>query len=102
MLTKEMLIKWSDNTCTVGWTNIHGYFNSIEMEQIQKAMPEGRFTNTFYANNRNIRDWRAFSNYLYETGRAVESRMGFYFSFPLRGNNHILTLVVAVSRRSRT
>ena len=60
-------VRWSDNTCTVGYTSIHGYFNQTDREFLKSLVPNGEFIPTFYRDPRN---------------QAVASReMPYYFHF---------------------
>ena len=83
---------WSDNTCTVGWTSIHGLFTAEDMGWLASMQPSGHFTPTFYCEGKDkvwarvksrtsgrvvrIEDWPAYM-------RLRPGDHGrFYYSFP--------------------
>jgi flavodoxin len=41
-------VTWSDNTCLVGWTSIHGELTLEDMDWLTEMQPKGHFTATFY------------------------------------------------------
>ncbi len=69
-------VTWSDNTCAVGWTSIHGYFTPCDLEWLLRQVPMGKLTPTFF--NHLPPRW---------TPDTIRDRLGtgarsYYFSFP--------------------
>lgn len=68
-------LKWSDNLCTVGWTNFWCLLDAEGMHYIRSRYPQARFTATWGGHNGRINDPEDLERYHRETGHGVG---GFY------------------------
>lgn len=87
-------LKWSDNLCTVGWSNIHAY--GWTREAIDAALffcPRGHFTVTSYVDGDERRAWADFQRQEKEDFGApvYVIEKGAYFDFPMdNGALHLM------------
>ena len=85
-----MQLTWPDNTCSVGWTCIHGWLNAEEMDYLETMVDGGHFTPTYYREGRAVRS---------ASGHAVlygTQRKGYYFTFPIKPNLDFLVMLRVV------
>jgi hypothetical protein len=71
----------SDNLGRVGWTCIHAFLTWDDMFSLQKAIPEGTFTQTFYTLQR-VDSLQSFRAHLTTKVMKGVTEAPFYFSFP--------------------
>ena len=80
-----MRIQWSDNTCSVGWTSLHGYFTPGELQRLLDVVPNATITPTFYEAalhpSRGLSAQEVITRYEKMWVRRKCAR-GFYFTFP--------------------
>lgn len=80
-------VRWSDNSCTVGGTCIHGFFNGPDLEKLLELCPEGNFTPTFYSekfyrSGCGLSDIQHMKNVIYWNGKTLyDTENGYYFTF---------------------
>lgn len=75
-------IKWSDNTCTVGWTCITVNMSHHEFPWLSAYCPKGTFSACFYAPHYDVNTELGFTDYL-DAHLLGENYMNvFYFTFP--------------------
>lgn len=86
-LTTMEYLSWPDNTCSVGYTCIHGWMNADEMKYLEGAVTGGHFTPTYYREGCSVRHSRDHGNVY------GEQRKGYYFTFPLLLNLEFLIIL---------
>lgn len=83
-------IRHSNNTGSVGYTNIWASMNAEGMEILEDIMPCGEFTPTYYCQHGQVRD--AAQHYAVHGN----TRHGYYFEFPIKGQGEkLLALLMA-------
>ena len=74
-------LRWSDNTCSVGWTSIWAMMTAHDMDWLREMHPKGYFTNTFYYSIARVEDWPEVIRKL-EKDITGDPHFPFYFTFP--------------------
>lgn len=79
-------VRWSDNTCTVGWSCIHAHhWDRYSIDAALRFCPRGHFTSTSYVGGDERRLWTPEQKKEWmELGAPVYVYWrGAYFNFPL-------------------
>ena len=86
----ETRLYWPDNTCTVGWTSIHGYFTFQDMDWLEANVEGGYLTSTRYGMG-SERKLSLYRDHLKESDSS--KRWPCYYTFPMLPNMAFVALL---------